>query len=90
MESKTKEQIYTHWRGEVDQQTRFSINDATITSMEEYATQQAVEFAEWLLKSKYTKCSEDGVYKGRWVQQGLNRQDFHTTKELYELFNANG
>lgn len=52
--------------------------------MEEYATQQAVEFSDWL-----EKYYEKFVF-GRWEIKDKPEKGNWTTKELYELFTANG
>ena len=91
MEAKTRQKIYEEQTlkhlGNNSNGTRMDIVES---SMEEYATQQATEFADWLheMAMPATK-TQWQLREGKYNIYKWNDR-FKTTKELYELFNANG
>jgi len=58
-----------------------------LASMDEYAEQECIGFAEWKLKNGYKWDWDDKVWKtSRLYHVATNDFTEYTTKELYQLF----
>ena len=77
----TKEEIlFKHGVAEV------CINSKTLfPAMDEYAKQEAVEFAEWCDDNGWMDCRE-GEFRRLIITEGGEKDEYKTTSELYELF----